>query len=252
MNPGTQKTGSKEDMEIIQFSNSSSFNLGYVFFSLAAVISIGATFFFWSANNNVSTALAEKKNEKDSIIADITSPTYKDVEKNAADFKAAVIELKQVSAEKYSISEFLPELYKHITKDVQVKNISVKNKTEVAFDGTTSSYRSVADLVVALRTWSVISDVTLNSASLNVGKDGKSEAVFSITAKIDPTKKLKEEPATTSSDAATASGDTTTSSDTSSDSVDSTQSTTNTSSSASTDVTTPSESGLTNQAGGRP
>lgn len=181
---------SKDEIEVIKFSNSSSFNFGYVFISLALIISLGAIYFFWSANQNVTASLNQKKSEKNAIIAEITSPTYKDVEQNASDFKAAVDQLKTASASRYLISSFLTGFYQKITNDIQISSLAVSDNSTIAFSGKTGSYRSVADLMVALKTWPVLTNIILGTVSENVDDGGKVSVDFSMTANIDKTQQL--------------------------------------------------------------
>lgn len=187
-----------ESHQFAQFKDHASFNFPLAICWLVAAFSIFATIFFWWLSKNAEDALVEKVADKDSIVAQISSPTYSKVEKEAADFKESVNQLKTAYKDKYTYSKFLPELYKHITKDVVLSNISISNDGTISISGKTKTYRSVADLVVALKSWDVLAQVDLLSTANTETEKGNIETTFSISMKLDKTKSLTTESNTTS------------------------------------------------------
>ncbi len=190
------KDDSKEEMaglenaEIVRFSENS-FNYGVVLIYAAALLACFGTFFFWSVNRGQQTVLAEKRQEKDAVIAEMTSPTFKEVERKASAFKSAFTGLKAADSSRYSFVNFMPALFLHIDKDVQLKTISIDTEGELSLTGTTSSYRAAADQFLALKSWPSLSDVTLGAVTFSVDKEGNGSVPVVITAKIDKTKQAE-------------------------------------------------------------
>lgn len=176
----------KDDM--IEFSDHPSFNFGSALIWLSTICAVLITVFFWWQSRNVAEAVVSKQTEKSSIIADITSPGNVEVEKKAANFKAAVNALKEAKSEKYSNSQFLKDMGTKVTTDVSIESMTLSVDGVVNLNGKTGTYRSVADLMLALKSWDSLSGVDLSSVSMQEGTDKKIYVVFAISAKLDKTK----------------------------------------------------------------
>jgi len=174
------------DDSFAEFKEHSSFNTALALTWMVAVFSILATLFFWWMNKNETDALADKKAEKDSLIQQISSPGSIEIENKALDFKSSVSQLKRAYAEKYSYSQFLTGLNTKLTNDVKLNNIAVTDGT-LNLTGTTTSYRSVADLMMALKSWDTLENIELLSVANNLS-DNKTETVFAISAKLNKDK----------------------------------------------------------------
>lgn len=185
------------DTTFSQFKEHSTFNVPVALTWIVAVFSVVATLFFWWMNRNLSTSLVEKNTEKDTILQQISSQG--DVEKKANDFKSAVSQLKAAYSEKFSMSTFNADFNKKITNDVKLTNLAVTAEGNLSISGTTKSYRSVADLMVALKDWDTLSNVELLSAATDVS-EGAATTSFSISAKIDKTKQKSAQNTVSSSD----------------------------------------------------
>ncbi|MFA4996176.1 MAG: PilN domain-containing protein [Patescibacteria group bacterium] len=173
------------DTTFSQFKEHSTFNVPVALTWIVAVFSVVATLFFWWMNRNLSASLVEKNSEKDTVFQQISSQG--DIEKKATNFKSAVSQLKAAYSEKFSISTFNSDFNKKITNDVKLTNLAVTAEGNLSINGTTKSYRFVADLMVALKDWDTLTDVELLSAATDVS-DGAATTSFSISAKIDKTK----------------------------------------------------------------
>jgi Tfp pilus assembly protein PilN len=173
--------------EFIQFKDHGGFNFGALLCWITALLAIVVTLFFWWISKNQKDALATKMSEKDSLVQQLASPTYADIEKRAQEFKSSVAQLKTAYGDKYSYSEFLPQLYTKLTKDTELTSFAITTDGTLSFSGTTTSYRSVADFVVALKSWETLQNVDLTSVSENLDQ-GKITTLFSVSAKIDKTK----------------------------------------------------------------
>lgn len=171
--------------ELVQFSDHSAFNFGLALSWLVALCAVAVTAFFWWLNTDIETSAMQKEKQKNDIIAEITSPANVEVEKKAANFKSAVNALKKAQEEKVSMDTFLRALYTKITNDVVINNIAVSSEGELSINGTTTSYRSTADLMVALKSWERVEKVDLKSVSLQESDDEEKRSyVFAISAKI--------------------------------------------------------------------
>jgi len=196
-----------EDAEIIKFSEKPGFDYSIFLVVGAAVIAVAGTALLWLGNKNTVNALAEKKTEKTSIVSQITSPTYAEVEQTASNLKSAVGALKDASSQRYSMSELLPEFYKYIPNDVKINSLSVDSQKLIRFGGVTKSYRSAADTVVALKSWPAAIGASLDSTSASKSDSGAVEVRFSVTVAVDTSKPLKEFTATASGINAASSSD---------------------------------------------
>jgi len=174
------------DSSFAQFKEHPSFNFPVALTWVAAVLSVTATLFFWWINRNLTDSLSEKTTERDNIKQQILNQG--DIEKKANDFKLSVEQLKIAYTEKYDFSAFTAELYKKITNDVTLESLAITADGSVSMSGNTKSYRSVADLMVALKSWDNLQDIELLSSAINETEDGGVITVFSLSAKIDKTK----------------------------------------------------------------
>lgn len=175
--------------ELIEFSDHPSFNFGSLLIWISAVFAILITLFFWWQSRDVAAAVVSKQTEKQNIIADITSSSNLEVEKKADNFKSAVAALKEAKTERYSNSQFLKDISAKVTNDVSIESLTLAEDGVLNLNGKTSSYRSVADLMLALESWDSLSNVDLSSVSMQEGQDKKVYVIFAITANVDKTKK---------------------------------------------------------------
>lgn len=175
------------DAGFSEFGEHSGFNTALALTWMVALFAVLATLFFWWMNKSGSDALADKKTEKDGLIQQITSPGSVDIEQKAQEFKLSVNQLKTAYNEKYSYTQFLTDLNTKLTTDISLSNISVTGDGSLSINGTTKGYRAVADLMMALKSWTTLNDVDLSSVANKV-EDSNAETVFAITAKIDQQK----------------------------------------------------------------
>lgn len=188
MNP---ETGSGEKVkngnsqgELVQFSDHPAFNFGMAISWLVALCAVAISAFLWWLNMDTKTTVQERQKQKDAIISEITSPANVEIEKKAANFKSAVNSLKKAQSEKVSINTFLKHLYTKVTNDVVLTNITVTKEGTVSLNGTTGSYRSVADLIMALKSWPQVTNVDLKSVSMQENDKDTVDYVFAVDAKL--------------------------------------------------------------------
>lgn len=194
-------TNSRDNL--IQLGSHSSFNFALAVAWLVALLAVLATLYFWWLGKNTMDVVLEKQTKLESIEQQIKTPAMAKAEKEANDFKASVGILSKAKKDRFSITEFLPSFYTKITNDVKISSLSLSADGALSISGTTQNYRTTADLVMALRSWSSLSDVELSSVSMSAGtnKDSKLQASFSISAKV-----IKAPTVSASSAAGTATG----------------------------------------------
>ena len=179
-----------QQADIMQFSDHASFNFPMALGWLVTLFAILATMFMWWMSRDTAVQVAEKQDEKSSIMSQIQSPSNVATEKKANDLLSTVQSLKEAKEAKFPMSQFLISLYTKVTNDAVIKSIAVTADGKLSLAGTTKSYRTIADLSLALKSWDNLTDVDITSASVDKKDNGAMEANFSITATIDKNKVL--------------------------------------------------------------
>lgn len=174
--------------ETVTFSSHPSFDFGVLLSWLVALCAILITIFFWWLNKDLGVTISEKESEKTQIITEITNKNNTELERKAQGFKSSVMALKKAKAEKFNMSKFASDLNTRITNDVILTSLSVGADGSLSLSGETATYRFTGDLMMALKSWDVISEVDLKSVSIQQKDDDSKVVVFSITAQVDKTK----------------------------------------------------------------
>lgn len=131
------------------------------------------------------SALQEQLNDK----------SNKQVEDRAGSVTSAMQILSGAVKSKYLFRAFIDQLNSKITNDTKLNSLSIDSSGKVSLDGESASYRSVADLAVALSTSEKLTDVTISNLSQSVAespaatsgsasRQATSKVTFSISAKI--------------------------------------------------------------------
>lgn len=182
-----------EGGEIAEISDRHGPNGSTALLWLCAILAITATVWLWFLDRSAAQNVVDKTSQRDATIAEISMPTYRDVEAKATAFQAAVSQLSTVQKSRYKMSEFLPLLYAKINKNVVVKNVAVDTDGKLSLGGTTDSYKSAALQVATLQGWkvndlNVLSNVQLVSESESITSGVV--VTFSISASINKTVSL--------------------------------------------------------------
>ena len=184
---------------LVQMGDRPTFNFAVAIAWLIALLAILATMYFWWLSKNISDVMADKQTKLDAIDAQIKSPALVKAEKDANDFKTSVSILSKAKTDRFSVTTFLPDFYSKITKDVQISSLSLTSDGKISIAGTTKSYRTTADLTMALKSWTQLSDVQIQSVSMSAPEGGGNpKATFSISALV---KKLSSSASATSATA---------------------------------------------------
>lgn len=154
---------------------------------LSFIVILAVTGFFWLSDYSNVKAVNEKESEKNSIVSQLNSASNKKTEAEAINFQNAFTQLSTLVAGQVSKAVFLTELYTHITRDVKISSISLSEEGELGIDGATGSYRQTADLILGLKGYAKLSDISLKSVSISTeeGVPLNEKVAFSISAKVD-------------------------------------------------------------------
>ena len=183
--PPAQQHEPANDQQFTEFSDRPGFNFTVAICWLAVIAAILATIFFWFMDKNSAGQLKAATSKKTDIVNQLKSPANTEVENKANDFKSSVNALSEAKNNSRKMSTFLQNFYTKITSDVILTSIAVSSDGSLGITGTTATYRSVADLMLALKSWDVLSSVELGAVSdQKDAKTGKVITSFSITAKV--------------------------------------------------------------------
>lgn len=148
---------------------------------------------FWFLGFNTDNALDEKKQEKDQITALLSSPDIIEVEDQAMNFRSVVSQLSEISTARVEKNKLLEDIFENFTKDIRISALSMSSEGELSMDGVAPSYKSVGELIMALKENDRISNVQLGTVSLVSGDTATNENVnFSLISDIDLSKDLTE------------------------------------------------------------
>jgi len=116
----------------------------------------------------------------------LNDPANKKIEDKANSVSSSVLVLSGASKSKYLFRAFIDQLDTKITNDTKLNSLSIDNSGKVSLDGESASYRSVADLAVALQTSDKLKNVTISGLSQSGSGAGASAGTvtFSISATI--------------------------------------------------------------------
>lgn len=155
-----------------------------------AVVAL-ATVFLYMQSRSVQNAVLDKEATRDEVVAQLSTPSYIQIEEKANGFKEAYNILTQISGTQVPKKELLTELYKYFTKDVFIRNLALSADGSLVVDGDTGSYRAVADFMTALKSYERISNITLGSVSVANGEGVASNksVSFTVNCKLDTAQK---------------------------------------------------------------
>ena len=159
-------------------------NLPFILSWIAIAIAVIGTISIWMIDASIVQSKKQKLNQKDVLIQKITSSEYAELDQKVSGLKSAYDEIKSDVGNNFLVGDFLTDLYNRIDKDVQVKNISITSDGKLNIDGSAANYRSVADEMLALKSFNRLQNVELLSTSENVTSSGKVNVPFAFTATI--------------------------------------------------------------------
>jgi Tfp pilus assembly protein PilN len=179
--------GNKESQSVVEFSDKKKMNPAPILVWAGFVLSVLFLIYLLVAKSGISSTISDMEIEKSDITSQLTSPSYADTEKQVMAASEAIDTLSEVKDKEISKKALLDEIYAHITNDAKIVSIAIGSDGNIAIDGATGSYRSVADLMIALKSCERLSDLKLASVALSDegGVSDKEKVTFSISGQID-------------------------------------------------------------------
>lgn len=187
--PTVSSPPAKNAGEFARYSQTS-INFPMLLVLLAAVISIAGAVLFWLLNSSLSAKVDSAKKSRDEKVAQMSTADNTKIAQNIMAFSDAVSQIKSALASRYSMRDFLPDIFQKINSDVTITNLSLTSDGRFNMSGSTKSYRAAAEQIMTFKEWRtteeqpVMSNIELGAISQSVTKDGKVEVPLSISAKI--------------------------------------------------------------------
>lgn len=160
--------------------HSGSYTLSYILVIIVSVVVCGFLVYYKFHTDSLA---ADKSSSLDSFISTLESKNNSETEKKVNDINSAVRILSTEKKSKYLFKIFIDELKTKITNDIKLNNLSIDNQGTVVMDGESKSYRSVADLALALESSSKLSNIEITGLSLSTD-EGNNQVNFSISANL--------------------------------------------------------------------
>ena len=160
------------DLEKEVLSYTAQFLIGAVFITLFLIlVCLGWLLSSKNTSKNLSTKI---------VAVDNQLSTLKDLEKQVQVFSGAVTNIQSAISQKQLWSKVFKEINSLTPKDVVYTNLSADETNKVRIDGSTTSFSSLAKLIVALK-GGAFKSVTLNSTSISLNK-----ITFSLNLELSP------------------------------------------------------------------
>lgn len=168
-------------------------------FIVTIILLVLTTGFFVFYKTRTDSQSKDKQQALNSVLDQLHSTDNKAIETKAANLNSAVQIISTASKTKYSFKGFIDELTKKITNDTKLNSVSITDVGVVTFDGISGSFRSVADLALALESSSKLKNVEIIGLTRS-SEEGATQVAFSMSAEI---KDWKIESASDSTDSTT-------------------------------------------------
>lgn len=152
-------------------------------FIISIILVVLVTGFLVFYKYKTDSQAADKQQALNNVLDQLHSTENKTIETKASDLNSSLRIITIASRSKYSFNGFINELVKKITNDTKLNSMSISDTGLVTMDGVSASYRSVADLAVALKSSAKLNNIEITG--LNRGlEQGSSQVTFSMTAQI--------------------------------------------------------------------
>lgn len=180
--------------EIVEFADKKEIDFSGIFVWIGFFLSLLFIIFIFLSNSSLKNEIESKENEKAQALSTLNLPENQKVVSDVLGAKSVISVLSQISMEQDTKQKVLENLYGYITKDVKISTISLASDGTVGLDGKTSSYRTVADLMLALKSNKKISEMDLKAVSISTDASvsASDRAAFSLVFKLDLTKTVDE------------------------------------------------------------
>lgn len=152
-------------------------------FITTIILVVLTTGFFVFYKYRTDSQVKDKQQALNNVLDQLNSSENKTLETKVDNLNSAVKIITTASKTKYSFKGFIDELTKKITNDTKLNSVSITDAGVVAFDGSSATFRSVADLALALKSSSKLKNVEIAGLTRSP-EAGVSQVSFSMTAQI--------------------------------------------------------------------
>ena len=152
-----------------------------VIFVLTIILLLLTNGFFVYYKFRLDSNVTDKTQALRTATDQLHSSNNKKIEAKADGVNSAIKIMTSASKTKYSFKTFMDELTKKITNDTKLNSMAISESGLVTVDGQSKSYRSVADLAVALKSSPKLSTVEISGLTQG---SGVNLINFSLTAQI--------------------------------------------------------------------
>lgn len=152
----------------------------FVITIMLSILFVGFLLFYKFYTNSVAT---DKEKTLTNLLAEIESKKNQEIENKADSVNFALSTLSTASSSRYLFRAFIDDLIAKITNDTKLNNLSIDSEGRVTMDGESGSYRSVADLALALESSKKLKDVSISGMS-QAEENGKMIVIFSMSGQI--------------------------------------------------------------------
>lgn len=152
-----------------------------IVFILTIVLLLLVNGFFIYYKFSLDSSVSDKTQALGNVVDQLHSSNNKKIESKADSVNSAVKIMTTASKTKYSFKTFMDELTKKITNDTKLNSLAVSESGLVSVDGQSKSYRSVADLALALKSSPKLTAIEISG--LTQGTEANL-INFSLTAQI--------------------------------------------------------------------
>jgi len=147
---------------------------------ISVILIVGFLVFYKYHTDSQAT---DKEQALQNLQTELNSKKNKKIEDQAAQVNSTVQILSTASKSKYLFKAFIDELVKKITNDTKLNNLSIDSSGKVTMDGQSGSYRSVADLALALKSGSKLKNIQITGLTQST-ENGAAVVSFSMIADI--------------------------------------------------------------------
>jgi len=177
---GQKPAGSEPFLEV---GTSESGGKNSAIFVITIILAILFSGFLLFDKYYTNSQAADRSKTLANLLAEINSKKNQEIESKAENVTSSLSILSTAKGSKYLFRAFIDELTAKITNDSKLNNLSIDSEGRVTMDGQSGSYRSVADLALALESSKKLKNVSISGMS-QAEENGEIVVTFSMSAEI--------------------------------------------------------------------
>jgi len=186
---GSGKSGASDSNDRFKVIADSGTDSPIAILWVGVAISVLASGFLFYLDFGLKNKVATKKLDRDTVTTKLDSSDYRKIKEDASILQIKIAQVQAALARRYSMANFMPEIFNRINSNVTLTSISLTNDGKFTMTGKTDSYRGAADQVMSFTDWKVedkaiMDNIELGSIAISASKDNKGNVPVSITATI--------------------------------------------------------------------